>query len=91
MLVRGQCRARLDGTRTWCYWVSIEQYLLVLGGTGLVQGSTRWYLDNDMVVLGQKRSILVGTDAWQYATSMPEDVAWASRRDLLLCADTEEM
>ena len=30
-------------------------------------------------------------DAWQYATSMPEDVAWASRRDLLLCADTEEM
>ena len=23
--------------------------------------------------------------------SMPEDVAWASRRELLLCADTEEM
>ena len=33
----------------------------------------------------------LSADAWQYATSMPEDVAWASRRDLLLCADTEEM
>ena len=30
-------------------------------------------------------------EAWLCATSVPKDVAWASRRDLLLCADTEEM
>ena len=37
------------------------------------------------------KSVSKRNDAWLYATSMPEDVAWASRRDLLLCADTEEM
>ena len=37
------------------------------------------------------KSVSKRNDAWLCATSMPEDVAWASRRDLLLCADTEEM
>ena len=44
---------------TW-YWVSIERYWLVLGGTGSVGGGTGWYL----VVLGQYRSVLI--DTWRY-------------------------
>ena len=44
-----------------------------------------------LVGIGFPKNDDVNTDAWLCATSMPEDVAWASRRDLLLCADTEEM
>ena len=30
---------------TWCYWVSIEQYWLVLGeGTGSLYGGTSYFL-----------------------------------------------
>ena len=39
------------------YWVSRGRYWLVLDGAGSVKGSTGWYL----MVLGQKRAVLVGT------------------------------
>ena len=44
----------------WWYWVSRGQYLLVLGGTESVLGSTGWYL----VILGQYKAVLTGT--WLY-------------------------
>jgi len=41
--------------------------------------------------IGVDVDVEVEGEAWLCATSVPKDVAWASRRDLLLCADTEEM
>ena len=38
-------------------WVSRGWYWLVLDGAGSVKGGTGWYL----MVLGQKRAVLVGT------------------------------
>ena len=61
-----QQQYRLEMVDTWRYQVSIEWYWLVLGGTesveggtgiGSVEGSTGPYL----VVLGQKKAILVDT------------------------------
>ena len=48
MMVLGQYRAVPVGT--WWYW-------LINDGIGSVEGSTGWYL----VVLGQKKAILVDT------------------------------
>ena len=56
------------------------------------QVQVRWKLLNVWIIvlaLRIPRNIFI--DTWLYATSVPKDVAWASRRDLLLCADTEEM
>ena len=38
-------------------WVNMGRYELVLGVTGSVKGGTGWYL----MVLGQKKAVLVGT------------------------------
>ena len=51
----GQIRTVL--VDTWCYFVSVEQYWLVLSGIGSVYGSTGWY----SMVLGQYGDVLVGT------------------------------
>ena len=40
----------------WWHWVSRRHYLLVLGGTASVLGSTDWYL----IVLGRLRAVLFG-------------------------------
>ena len=55
MMVLGQYRSVLIDT-SW-YWVNIERYWLIYDGTGSVEGSTGRYL----VVLGQKKAILVDT------------------------------
>ena len=48
---------RLVLVDTWWYWVSRRQYCLIYDGTGSVEGGTGRYL----VVLGQKKAILVDT------------------------------
>ena len=52
-----QQKYRLILVDTWWYWVSIERYWLIYDGTGSVEGGTGRYL----VVLGQKKAILVDT------------------------------
>ena len=54
-VVLGQCKSVLIDT--WWYWVNMEQYWLIYDGTGSVEGGTGRYL----VVLGQKKAILVDT------------------------------
>ena len=48
----------------WWHWVSRGHYLLVLGETGPVLGSTDWYL----IVLGRWRAVLFVT--WWYWVSI---------------------
>ena len=48
----------------WWYWVSMGRYWFVLGGTGSVWSGAGWY----MMVLGQKKAVLVST--WWYWVSM---------------------
>ena len=55
MMVLGQYKSVLIDT--WWYWVNKEQCWLIYDGTGSVEGSTGQYL----VVLGQKKAILVDT------------------------------
>ena len=55
MMVLGHQKAIAIGT--WWYWVSMERHWLIYDGTGSVEGGTGWYL----VVLGQKKAILVDT------------------------------
>ena len=55
MMVLGQYRSVLIDT--WWYWVNMERYLLIYDGTGSAEGGTVRYL----VVLGQKKAILVDT------------------------------
>ena len=55
MMVLGQYRSVLIDT--WWYCFNMEQYWLIYDGTGSVEGSTGQYL----VVLGQKKAILVDT------------------------------
>ena len=55
VLVLGQYRSVLIDT--WWYRVNMERYWLICDGTGSVEGGTGWYL----VVLGQKKAILVDT------------------------------
>ena len=55
---------------TGSYWVSREQYLLILGGTGSVLGSTDWYwlvlgaTGSVYCVLRQNRTIVVASVMW---------------------------
>ena len=55
MVVLGQYKLVLIDT--WWYWVDMEQYWLIYDGTGSAEGGTVRYL----VVLGQKKAILVDT------------------------------
>ena len=55
LMVLGQYEAVLVGT--WWYWVNMERYWLIFDGTGSAEGGTVRYL----VVLGQKKAILVDT------------------------------
>ena len=55
MMVLGQYRSVLIDT--WWYWVNMERYSLIYDGTGSAEGGTVRYL----VVLGQKKAILVDT------------------------------
>ena len=55
MMILGQYRSVLIDT--WWYWVNMERYWLIYDGIGSVEGSTGRYL----VVLGQKKAILVDT------------------------------
>ena len=55
MMVLGQYRLVLIDT-CW-YWVNMERYWLIYDGTGSAEGGTVRYL----VVLGQKKAILVDT------------------------------
>ena len=55
VLVLGYYGAVLVGT--WCYWVRMGRYWLVLGVTGSGWGGTGWYL----VLLGQYGAVLVGS------------------------------
>ena len=55
MMALGQHRSVLIDT--WWYCFNMEQYWLIYNGTGSVEGSTGRYL----VVLGQKKAILVDT------------------------------
>ena len=54
-MVLGQYRSVLIDI--WWYWVNMEQYWLIYDGAGSVEGGTGRYL----VVLGQKKAILVDT------------------------------
>ena len=55
MMVLGQYKSVL--INTWWYWVNMERYWLIYDGTGSAEGGTVRYL----VVLGQKKAILVDT------------------------------
>ena len=55
LVVQGQYRLVLIDT--WWYWVNMERYWLIYDGTGSAEGGTVRYL----VVLGQKKAILVDT------------------------------
>ena len=55
MMVLGQYKSVLNDT--WWYWVNMEWYWLIYDGTGSVEGGTGRFL----VVLGQKKAILVDT------------------------------
>ena len=52
-----QQQCRLEMVDPWWYQVSMEWYWLIYDGIGSVEGSTGPYL----VVLGQKKAILVDT------------------------------
>ena len=54
-MVPGQYGVELVGT--WWYCVNMERYWLIYDGTGSAEGGTGRYL----VVLGQKKAILVDT------------------------------
>ena len=55
MMVLGQYKSVLNDT--WWDWVNMERYWLIYDGTGSEEGGTGRYL----VVLGQKKAILVDT------------------------------
>ena len=48
---------RLVLVDTWWYWVNMKRYWLIYDGAGSAEGGTVRYL----VVLGQKKAILVHT------------------------------